>query len=99
MSGVLGSGLRRVSLSNILSDEIEKRSVWAKGSPIPGFDPAIWRLDRFGSPMKFSEYGQQTGFGWEKDHPWLSALDGSQAPANIKPMHWQNNRAKGTRIL
>jgi len=70
--------------------------VWAKGAPIPGFDPAIWRYDICGWPMRFSDYGNlESKFGWESDHILPESLGGSDGLHNRQPLHWENNAAKG----
>jgi len=70
--------------------------VWAKGAPIPGFDPAIWRYDICGWPIRFSDFGNRDSkFGWESDHIQPEALGGSDALHNRQPLHWENNTAKG----
>ena len=37
-----------------LGGELKKRAVWAKGRPVPGYDPSEWRLDAFGFLMRYS---------------------------------------------
>ena len=70
--------------------------VWEKGAPIPGFDPAIWRYDICGWPMRFSDYGNlESKFGWESDHILPESLGGSHALQNRQPLHWENNADKG----
>jgi len=70
--------------------------VWEKGAPIPGFDPAIWRYDICGWPMRFSDYrNRESQFGWESDHIRPESLGGSDGLHNRQPLHWENNHAKG----
>ena len=71
-------------------------SVWQKGAPIQDYDAAIWRRDRCGSAMKFSEHGnRQSEYGWEIDH--INPVDnkGGDELNNLQPLNWANNAAKG----
>jgi hypothetical protein len=68
-----------------------KSAVWAKGRVIPNFDPNVWRWDIFGSVMRYSDYGQTTDYGWEKDH---IDPNGPDELSNLQPLHWLNNRRK-----
>jgi hypothetical protein len=79
---------------------LERAAVWQKGSPIPGYDPALWRRDAYGSAIKFSEYGNRNSdFGWEIDHyPVPNALGGSDRLSNLRPLNWKNNASHGGRL-
>jgi hypothetical protein len=48
--------------------------------------------------MKYSEYGRLTEHGWEIDHHLPSALGGRDQSANLRPLHWKNNRRRGALI-
>jgi hypothetical protein len=87
------------SLGDLLNQELQKRSVWEKGTPIPGYDPAVWRRDRFGWTIKYSDYGLQSGYGWHNDHHVPSALGGSDSLFNRQPLHWRNNLAKSAKPI
>jgi HNH endonuclease len=83
-------------LTGISTMEPTKSEVWAKGALIPGFDPAIWRYDICGWPMRFWDFGnRESQFGWESDHIQPESLGGSDGLHNRQPLHWQNNAAKG----
>ncbi len=79
---------------------MEINSVWAKGKPVPFFDPAIWRQDSFGSLMKRSDYGDCSSiYGWEIDHVQPMSLLGSDTLDNKQPLNWKNNRSKSDKGL
>jgi len=77
-----------------------KQSAWSHAFTIGGYDPNQVRKDAYGSIMIWSDYGKTTVYGWEIDHelpkahfPGLIA-----APANLRAMHWRNNRSKSDSI-
>ena len=76
--------------------EEKKRAIWNKGQEIAGFDPNIWRFDKFGNPIKYSEYGnRQSKFGWEFDHDIPKALGGSDTLNNLFPLRATTNASLG----
>ena len=76
------------------------QTVWAKGTVVPGCNPAIWRTDTYGSLMNRSEYGNcESAFGWEIDHIQPLSLNGSERFANLQPLSWKNNRAKADKVI
>ena len=83
------------------TDEQTKKTVWTKGSIVPDKDgkhrdPAEWRYDICGKPIKYSEHGNtNSDVGWEIDHIKPTAKGGENTFANLQPLHWENNRAKG----
>lgn len=76
-------------------EEVKKRAVFSKGIIDPKFDASEWRRDVDGYLINYSEYGRTSTFGWEIDHALPSALGGGDQYANLRPLHWQNNRRRG----
>lgn len=78
------------------ADERLKLAVWAKGTPISGFDSRIWRHDKCGIVMNYADHGNTNSkFGWEIDHIFPSASGGQTVLGNLQPLNWLNNRRKG----
>ena len=83
------------------ADEKLKLAVWAKGKKVPDKDgkhwnPAVWRYDICGKPIKYSEHGNTSkDTGWEIDHKKPTAKGGKGIIDNLQPLQWKNNRTKG----
>lgn len=78
------------------ADEAAKRAVWNKGKPIAGYSPDQWRHDICGAVMKYDQHGNRDDkHGWEIDHIKPKAKNGGDELANLQPLNWQNNAAKG----
>ena len=73
----------------------EIEAVWRRGFILPNYDPAVWRKDACGWPIKRSEYGTETQYGWEIDHIQPVSRGGTDHLANLQPLQWKNNRHKG----
>ena len=58
--------------------------------PYSGF-----RKDVCGASMQRAKYGKTEQWGWEVDHIVPVAKGGSDDLANLQPLQWENNRAKG----
>ncbi|TFE67032.1 hypothetical protein A7Q10_10040 [Methylacidiphilum caldifontis] len=71
--------------------------VWEKATPIPGKNPKVWRKDNYGNIIRFDSYGTNGEYGWEIDHKNPKDKGGSDNLRNLQPLHWQENRKKGTK--
>lgn len=73
------------------SDDLVLR-VWQKGRVVAPYAPSTWRMDVFGSWMKWEEYGNRISkYGWEIDH---INPDGPDHISNLQPLQWENNVRK-----
>jgi 5-methylcytosine-specific restriction endonuclease McrA len=71
------------------------KTVWNKGRVIPDYSPDIWRWDKCGLVMQFSEHGNRNSeHGWEIDHINPVANRGSDNLDNLQPLNWKNNADK-----
>jgi 5-methylcytosine-specific restriction endonuclease McrA len=76
--------------------EQQKVAVWNKGRIVQGYDPRYVRADACGAFIEWNHYGNTASrYGWEIDHVIPVALGGASVLANLQPLQWQNNRAKG----
>jgi hypothetical protein len=80
-----------------IRDDYRKWLVWGKGTPIPGRDPNVYRDDRVGKVIRFTDYGDRSSeFGWEIDHyPIPVALGGTDDIANLWPLNCADNARLG----
>ena len=65
---------------------------------INSFGIAMQARDRCGALIARNAHGQRTPQGWEIDHILPVARGGTDALSNLRPLHWQNNAAKGDSI-
>lgn len=70
-------------------------AVWQKATPVLGYDPNLFRVDDYGNPIAFYEYGKLTSYGWEIDHNLPRSKGGNNHINNLQPLHWRANRMKG----
>lgn len=79
--------------------EQTKKAVWQKGYPIEGYDQNLWRRDKCGRAMKYSEHGnRQNDYGWEIDHIDPVSNGGDDNINNLQPLHWSNNADKADKL-
>jgi len=88
------------SLFGLDYDFLRRLDVWAKGTPIPNFDSAVWRWDAFGTVMRFADHGDRSSdYGWEFDHyPIPKSQGGSDDISNLRPLNWRNNASLGNKL-
>ena len=74
------------------------KKVWEKGHEIDGYDPLHYRRDDFGALICFSCHGKKNlgVYSWEIDHIISKRMGGSNSISNLRPLHWRNNRLKGS---
>lgn len=72
------------------------RQIWNKGQNKPGYEPSKWRIDAYGNLIRFSDYGETSQYGWEVDHIVPVARGGSDHIGNLRPLHWEANRQRGS---
>ncbi|ADQ80894.1 hypothetical protein Palpr_2764 [Paludibacter propionicigenes WB4] len=79
--------------------EATKKVVWNKGAIIPGYPSEVWRSDKCGKVMKYSEHGNRSSdYGWEIDHITPVAYGGSDDLNNLQPLNWSNNVDKSDKL-
>ncbi len=80
-------------------NDSQKKSVWKKGKVIFGIDSDIWRNDKCGKRMKWTEHGNRnSSYGWEIDHINPVSNGGNDYDDNLQPLHWENNVDKADKL-
>lgn len=85
--------MRNVASALSPGEEYKKRIAWSKTLPAPGINDL--RIDCDNRPIRWSEYGMLTEYGWEIDHIHPSGLGGPDIPENLRARHWRGNRRSG----
>jgi len=79
--------------------EQTKNEVWKKGRSVPDYSDKIWRYDKCGKLMKWSEHGNRNANnGWEIDHIDPVSNGGGDNLNNLQPLQWKNNSDKGDKL-
>ncbi|MDE7402279.1 MAG: HNH endonuclease [Muribaculaceae bacterium] len=77
--------------------EQDIKRIWEKGIKIEGLDPDLYRKDVAGALMIFTKFNDHTDeYGWSIDHIYPIAMGGDDNPVNLRPMHIENIRSKGS---
>jgi len=70
---------------------IKAKTVWEHW-----FGGAVRAYDVCGAEMDKAAYGdKKSEFGWEIDHIIPKSRGGKSHIHNLRPLHWENNDAKG----
>lgn len=70
-------------------------AVWDKGTKVTGVDATKWRKDACGAWIFKTSYGKESQYGWQIDHIKHKSKGGSDELSNLRPLHWENNQARG----
>lgn len=79
-------------MSKFTQERIDQ--VWEKGDVIPGKDPNLYRLDKFGNQMYKPSYGKFSEQGWNIDHSKPQVKGGTDHLNNLQPMNSRANSSK-----
>lgn len=70
--------------------------IWEKAFPVEGLPPSLVRKDVCGALIVRNRFDDNlSDFGWVVDHIYPSFNGGGDDIDNLRPMQWQNNKAKG----
>jgi len=69
--------------------------LWDKAKPIRAKNSDAWRRDVYGNVIRKASFGTEGEYGWEEDHRKPKEKGGTDAPKNLQPLHWNENRRKG----
>ncbi len=79
-------------MSNFTQERIDQ--VWNKGDLVPGKDPNLYRMDKFGNIMYKPSYGKYSPIGWNIDHSKPQSKGGTDHLNNLQPMNSYANCSK-----
>ena len=86
---------RNTNRSGSAWTKAEIDAVWAKGTPISGYDPKVRRRDVCGHEIEYGAHGSTTSsYGWEIDHKKPVANGGTDDISNLQALYWETNRDK-----
>lgn len=78
--------------------EYLKLAVWQKAHYVYGYNPDLLRIDDYGNPIAFHDYGKNSLYSWEIDHIYPKSRGGSDCISNLRPLQVLANRMKGDRL-
>lgn len=85
---------RRNRCMAINQDKIDQ--AWKKAKKYKSLDPNQYRKCPIsGHKIRKTSYGKKSPYGWEIDHIHRKAKGGSDAPFNLRAVHWKANRERG----
>ena len=74
--------------------DAERVQVWLKGVAASNLNIAYWRFDMDGNLMSWTDYDNiESPYGWEIDHIVPLEAGGTNALANLRPLHISRNRS------
>lgn len=80
----------------MMFDDDTLNKIWDKALIVKGLPQQLVRKDVCGALIVRNKYGDRSSsFGWEVDHIFPIAKGGDDSLTNLRPMQWDNNRAKG----
>ena len=79
--------------------EQTKAEVWSSARILDGYPSNIWRADKCGKTIKWSDHGNRnSNHGWEIDHINPVSNGGSDELYNLQALHWENNVNKADKL-
>lgn len=72
----------------------QREAAWERAATIRDRDPAVWRRDEMGNPVRHDLYGTHGEFGWEVDHRNPVSKGGTDHGRNLRILHHASNARK-----